>query len=176
VQPQGKRREKGKQCRSKVRNVRFVLNLSHRTDLLNRFISTAITIDSDADSDHSLPPSHLAFASQKPSSSLVAPSTRLSPPGLAWGSLFVPDSPSDAGTGGQTTSLSTVSVAGPSSEPINFSTAGTSNAIPGPFDLQPVISAPHVARTRKVFSIFNDTTPYIQLSDDLTELAHDPWA
>jgi hypothetical protein len=97
---------------------------------------------------------------------------RLPSPELAEGSLFIPDSPSNTGTGGQTTSTSG---AGPSNAPINFSTAGASNAIPGPFNWDPVTSTPHITTTRKVFSIFNDTTPYLQLSDDLTELAYDPW-
>ena len=152
-------REKGKWCWSKVQKVHFILNWSHRIDLFNGFILIAIVIVSELDSDHSLPSHHVVLAICK--SSPVVPSMTPLSPRLAKRLLFIPNDPSDNETGRQTTSSPG---AGVSNSLVNFSMAGASSTIPGPFDLDPVTSSPYVTMICKVFSIFSDTTPYIYSS------------
>jgi len=128
--------------------------------------STAIVIDSDGDSDITPPPPHIAFAIRN---------ARSLSPGFAEGpgSLFVPASPSE----GPSAPAQSTSGAGPSNVLLGHSAAGASSTIPSTSNLEALTSTPHVVTTRrKAYHLFGDTDPYLQLSDDLTELAHDPWA
>jgi hypothetical protein len=135
-------------------------------------ISTAIVIDSDGDSDITPPPPHIAFAIRGGRS--LSPGFSEGP-----GSLFVPASPSE-GPGAPATGLAgetqSTSGAGPSNVLLGPSAAGASSSIPSTSNLEALTSTPHVVTTRKAYHLFIDTDPYLQLSDDLTELAHDPWA
>jgi hypothetical protein len=81
-QVKGKGKEVSKQTLRHSERTSHLFDWSCISDLLSGLTSTAITIDSDLDSDHSLPPPHSAFTIRESSSTPVAPSMRQ--PSLGW--------------------------------------------------------------------------------------------
>ena len=96
------------------------------------------------------------------------PSTGLPSPSSAHEALFVADSPPNIPTFGQLPDLAD-------------SGSSESNAIPGPSNAGPSTSTSEDVTTSvsaancDSYSLFDDT-PYLQLSDDLTETALNPWS
>jgi hypothetical protein len=148
---------------------------SSLTRLADLKIASAIVIDSDLDLDDH----ETAFSA---ASAVRSPSLPL----LPWSKqdsefLFTPASPSSGRSTPQAVSHSTsvtvpsVSDAGPSNNPSNsslstFPLAGPSSTMPTTF-IPPTI--PQKAPTLQYTLSYG--MPYMQLSDDLTELKHDPW-
>jgi hypothetical protein len=97
--------------------------------------------------------------------------------------LFIADSPPNMPASGQIPDLPDDASSNAISGPSNIgSTPGPSNAgsnaIPGPSNTGPPTSTSQNVTASSTkgssYSLFDDT-PYLQLSDDLTETAYNPW-